>query len=427
MQRRRWMGLTAAGIVSGPAFAQALAHTTAHAGTERSDADVASDESYWMAVRGAFDVDSTIVNLNNGGVSPAPRTVIERQRRLVDQTNDLPARNLWQILEPRQESIRASLATLFGVEAEEVAITRNASESLETLQLGLLLRAGDEVVCSIHDYPRMITTWEQRVRRDGIVLKQVAVPVPLASPEDAINAYERAITPKTRVLHMSHVVFSTGQIMPIKELCDLARRRGLDCIVDGAHSFAQFPFKRSDLHCDFFGTSLHKWLCGPIGTGMLAVARDRIKDVWPLMAAPASMDADIRKFEEIGTHPAAIHNALADAIDLHNAIGAGRKAARFRLLHDTWVDRIEAQERLSFATQSTAESNQCALRLMILSNVDHARLSTWLMDKHSIFTVAITYGGISGLRVAPNIYTRRSDMERFGTLINAVAKGEVSL
>lgn len=427
MHRRRWLGLTATGLASGTAVAQALAQARAVSVSESSPEDVARDETFWAGIRSAFDLDNTVVNLNNGGVSPAPRSVIERQRRLVDQTNDLPARNLWQVLEPKQESIRSSLASLFGVSAEEIAITRNASESLECLQLGLNLRSGDEVICSVHDYPRMITTWEQRARRDGILLKQVAVPAPLMDPSDAVRAYRDAITSRTRILHVSHVVFSTGQIMPVQEICSLARQRGLDCIVDGAHSFAQFPFTQADLQCQFFGTSLHKWLCGPIGTGLLYVAKERIKDVWPLLAAPVSLDNDIRKFEEIGTHPAALHNALADAIEFHTAIGSERKAARFQLLHQTWIRQVEAQDRLSFATNPEEPANHCALRLMILKDVDHTKLSTWLMDKHAIFTVPISYGGISGLRVAPNVYSRIVDMERFGSLVNRVAKGDVTL
>ncbi|MCU0331564.1 MAG: aminotransferase class V-fold PLP-dependent enzyme [Candidatus Kapabacteria bacterium] len=427
MHRRRWLRMTAAGLFASSGVAQALANARSIAAAGRSPEEVAVDEVFWASVRSAFDLDHTIMNLNNGGVSPAPRSVIERQRRLVDQTNDLPARNLWQVLEPRQESIRSSLASIFGVNSEELAITRNASESLETLQLGLNLRSGDEVICSVHDYPRMITTWEQRARRDGIILKQVAIPAPLMDPTDAIRAYRDAITPKTRVLHVSHVVFSTGQIMPVREICALARQRGLDCIVDGAHSFAQFPFSQSDLQCQFFGTSLHKWMCGPIGTGMLYVAKERIKDVWPLMAAPGSLDNDIRKFEEIGTHPAALHNALADAIEFHAAIGSERKAARFHVLHQTWVGQVEARERLSFATNVQDPANQCALRLMILKDVDHSKLSAWLMDNHAIFTVPITYGGLSGLRVAPNVYTRIADMVRFGSLVNRVAKGDVTL
>jgi len=272
----------------------------------------ASDEDFWTTVQQAFAVDRTIVNLNNGGVSPSPRTVQDTLRRLTEQANQMPAYELWRRQEPQVETVREGLASMFGVDTEEIAITRNASESLETLQLGLPLRSGDEVVTTTQDYPRMLTTWDQRARRDGIVVRKVRFDVPVRDVRTIVAAIEAALTPKTKVIHVSHVVFLTGQIMPVREICRLARERGIWCIVDGAHSFAHFPFRQQDLECDFFGTSLHKWLTGPIGTGMLYVKKERIPDVWPLMAAPKESDGNIRKFEEIGTHSAAVHNALGE-------------------------------------------------------------------------------------------------------------------
>ena len=389
--------------------------------------DMARDEDFWRTVQEAFAVDRTIVNLNNGGVSPSPRAVQDALRRFTEETNRLPAKVLWQEMEPKQESIRMGLAAMFGVRATEVAITRNASESLQTLQFGMTLQRGDEVVTTTHDYPRMLTTWDQRVRRDGIVLKKVAVPTPLLDPKALVLALEDAITPRTKVIHVSHVVFLTGQIMPVGDICRMARRRGVACIVDGAHSFAQFPFNRDELDCDFFGTSLHKWLCGPIGTGMLYVQQDRIADIWPLMAAPAEMQTDIKKFEEIGTHPAAIHNALAEAVDFTVSLGLDRKAARYRYLHSIWIDRLKKYENVSFMTDISNPANQCALVLVHIKGTDPAKVSSWLYDKHRILTVTIAHDDFKGQRIAPSVYTTRQDMERFADAMEAVAKGTVKL
>ena len=394
---------------------------------DKTPGNVAADEDFWRTVQEAFAVDRTVVNLNNGGVSPSPRAVQDALRRFTEETNRLPAKILWQEMEPKQESVRQGLATMFGVAPTEVAITRNASESLQNLQFGMTLQKGDEVLTTTHDYPRMLTTWEQRVRRDGIVLKKVPVPTPLKDTAALVRSIEDAITSRTKVIHVSHVVFLTGQIMPVGEICRMARRRGIPCIVDGAHSFAQFPFTRDELDCDFFGTSLHKWLCGPIGTGMLYIRQDRIADIWPLMAAPASMDTDIKKFEEIGTHPAAIHNALGEAIDFNVSLGLDRKAARYRYLHSIWTERLQRNERVSFMTDIANPANQCALVLVHIKDTDPGKLSAWLYDKHRILTVAIAHEDFKGLRIAPSVYTTRRDMERFADAMESVANGSAKI
>ena len=388
---------------------------------------IASNEDFWRTVQEAFAVDRTITNLNNGGVSPSPRSVQDALRRMTEETNRLPAKVLWQEMEPKQETVRLGLAAMFGVAPTEVAITRNASESLQNIQFGMTLQRGDEVLTTTHDYPRMLTTWDQRVRRDGIVLKKVPVPTPLKDTAALVRSIEEAITPRTKVIHVSHVVFLTGQIMPVGEICRMARRRGIPCIVDGAHSFAQFPFTRDELDCDFFGTSLHKWLCGPIGTGMLYIRKDRISDIWPLMAAPADMTSDIKKFEEIGTNPAPIHNALAEAIDFNVSLGLDRKAARYRYLHSIWIDRLKKYENVSFMTDIENPANQCALVLVHIDGTDPNKLTSWLYEKHRIFTVAIAHEDFKGLRIGPSIYTTRRDMERFADAMESVAKGTMKL
>lgn len=412
--------LTAASAVAPLAF-----------GTQRLSAALklaegSSEEDFWLTIQQAYDVDRSIINLNNGGVAPSPRTVMNSFRRNTEQANGAPAFEMWRNQEPHVERVREDLADLCGCSPEEIAITRNASEALESVQLGLDLQRGDEIVISTQDYPRMLTTWEQRARRDGIVIRKVSFDVPVRDPMDVVRAYEKAITPKTKVLHCSHVVFLTGQILPVTELCALARDRGLFSIVDGAHSFNHIPFRVADLGCDAFGTSLHKWTSGPIGTGMLYMKRERIKRVWPLMAAPESMDENIRKFEEIGTHSAAMHNALSEAITLQRAIGIERKATRLRALHAVWIEPLRSQKGVSFLTDISNDANQCGVRLVHLDGVDHGKLSEWLLNKHSIFTVAIGHEQFTGLRVTPNVYTTMSDMRRFANAMLEAASGSVA-
>ena len=345
LNRRSLIGTLAgaAGLAAfrGDAFAR-LAQATRSAGS-RAPAELAQDETFWAEISRAFDTDRTLVNLNNGGCSPAPAHVLEAMIRDIRFSNVVPVYQMWNVLEPRIESVRRELAQEFGCDPEEMAITRNASEALETLILGIDLKPGDEVVLTNQNYGRMITTWEQRARREGIVVKQISFPVPPPSAADIVERFRKAVTPKTRVIEITHITNLTGQILPVRDVVRMARERNIEVFVDGAHAFAHFPFKRDDLECDYYGVSLHKWLFAPIGTGFLYVRKDKIKKIWPLMAAPPAMNNDIRKFEEIGTHPQANFNAIAAAIVFHRGIGADRKIARMRWLRDRWAKRLLAE------------------------------------------------------------------------------------
>src|SRR6185503_7035122 len=330
---------------------------------------IAADESYWREIQQSFTVDRSLINLNNGGVSPSPRVVQEAMQRHLQFSNEAPVHTMWRILEPQIETVRQRLANEFGCDSEELAITRNASESLEICILGLNLKAGDEVLTTNQDYPRMITAWRQRERREGIKLNQISFPVPPPSMDDLYQRFERAITPRTKVIHFCHITNLTGQIFPVKRICRLGRERGIEVIVDGAHAYAHFPFKHADLDCDYYGTSLHKWLLAPHGTGFLYVRKSKIKNLWPLMAAEKKQDEDIRKFEEIGTHPAANHNAIAEALTFHEGIGIERKAARLRFLKDRWARRLEAIKGVRVLTPYDPQQS-CGLALFNVEGID---------------------------------------------------------
>ena len=389
-----------------------LAAATQIAGN-RSPTALASEEEYWGEIRRAFTLDDTLTNLNNGWSSPAPAHVLDKMIRDLRFSNELPVEHMQRLLEPRIEGVREGLAREFGCGADEMAVTRNASESNLTMTFGIELKRGDEVIVTTQNYPRMINGWKQRERRHGIVLKQIRLDTPPKSDDDVVRAFEAAITPATRVIEVMHISFMTGYIFPVRKIVDMARRRGVQVFVDGAHAFAQFPFSRDELGCDYYGASLHKWLLAPIGAGMLYVRRDRIRDLWPLMAAAESQDADIRKYEEIGTHPVANHNAVAVSLAFHRSIGAERKIARLRFLRDRWAKRLMAEsDRVRMLTALGPNTNG-AIATFRVEGMDMGKLTGWLWANHRIATGGQGHPEIMGIRVTPNVYTSLDEIDRF--------------
>jgi selenocysteine lyase/cysteine desulfurase len=395
------------------AAAKRVSHLTAE--------EAARDEDFWSDIQQAFSVTRGLVNLNNGGVSPSPRIVTEALVRYVWQQEDATAYTMWQILEPQSETIRAGLAEAFGCDREEVAITRNASDSLEALLFGFDLKPGDEVLTTTQDYPRMLATLRQRERRDRIRVRLVRVPVPPKDPSEITAAYEAGFTPRTRLVLVSHMINLTGQITPVRDICELARRRGAETVVDGAHSFAQLAFKRDDIACDYFGTSLHKWLHAPKGTGMLYVKREKIKSVWPLFAAEEAQDADIRKFEETGTRSAAQRLAVGEALLFHQGVGPERKEARLRFLSRHWMSRLKNEPNVRFNT-SFDDRQSCALANVHVEGTDPAAVCDHLMRRHKILATPIVHEEFKGVRVTPSVYTTLKELDRFCEAMSSIAR-----
>jgi isopenicillin-N epimerase len=384
--------------------------------------DAATDEDYWAQIQRAFDDDRTYVNLNNGGVSPTPTHVLESMFKDLKWSNQMPVYSMWQDLEPRVETVRRDLARMFGCDVEEMAITRNASEANEIMILGLDLKRGDEVIVTNQNYGRMLTTWDQRVRREGIVVKSIAFKVPPPSDDYIVEQFRAAITPRTKVIELTHITNLTGQILPIRKIQQMARPLGIEVLVDGAHAFAHFPFTRDDLGVDYYGTSLHKWLFAPIGTGFLYVRREKIAKLWPLMAASKEQDANIRKYEEIGTHPAANHNAISLAVAFNRGIGLERKAARLRYLRDRWAKRLQAESPRFNILTPLDDKQSCAICLVNIEGVDTPKLQQWLWGKHKVMTVAIVHPEFHGLRVTPSVYTTLDEVDRFAELMIKASK-----
>ena len=365
-----------------------------------------------------------MINLNNGGISPTPSHVLEAMIRDLKFTNELPVEHMWRVLEPRIESVRRDLAREFGCDPEELAITRNASEANEIMIFGLDLAKGDEVVVSNQNYGRMLNTWEQRVKREGIVLKQISFKVPPPSQQYIVDQFKAAVTPRTKAIELPLITNLTGQIMPVKEIADFARPLGIEVLVDGAHSFAHFPHKRDELGVDFYGTSLHKWLLAPIGTGFLYVRKDKIRKLWPLMAGNPGQEGDIRKYEEIGTHPAANHNAIAAALAFHRGIGQDRKTARLRYLRDRWAKRLLAESPRVKVLTPLDSPYSGAIALLNIDGLPFDKLGPWLMANHRIVNTPISHKEFNGLRITPNVYTTIDEIDTFAEKVTyAMNKG----
>jgi selenocysteine lyase/cysteine desulfurase len=425
--RRRFLSSVGQGLgiamLSSPLIASLLEDVQAAARRieHLSPEEAATDEDFWFTIQNAFTVTRGIINLNNGGVSPSPRIVTEAVVRYTWQQEDATAYTMWQILEPQSETIRTGLAEMFGCDREEIAITRNASESLEVLLMGLDFKPGDEILTTTQDYPRMLTTLRQREQREGLNLKLVKIPIAPNSLDEITAAFERGITKRTRLILISHMVNITGQITPVRAVCELARAKGIETIVDGAHSFAQFDFQQRDLNCDYFGTSLHKWLYAPKGTGLLYVRRDKIEKVWPLFAAEKTQAGNIRKFEEIGTHSAAPRLAIGEAMLFHNGIGSRRKEARLRYLSRYWMNRLKDIPKVSFNT-SFSDNQSCAIGNVVIAGINPSDIGNYLMSAHKIFTTPIIHDEFRGLRITPNVYTTLQELDRFCNVMETVAR-----
>ena len=422
-------GLAAAGVTI-PMFREdAFAHlfrANTIAGTTPALA-VAEDELYWAQIQRAFDADRTMINLNNGGISPTPTHVLEQMIRDLKFTNELPVEHMWRILQPRMETTRRELAKEFGCSTEEMAVVRNASEANEIMIYGIDLKRGDEVLVTNQNYGRMIATWQQRERREGIVLKQISFKVPPPSDQYIVDQFKAAITPRTKVIEVPHITNLTGQIMPIREIVKMARPLGIEVMVDGAHAFGHWPMKRDELDVDYYGTSLHKWLHAPIGAGFLYVRQDKIPKLWPLMAAGEGQVNDIRKYEEIGTHPQANFNAVSAALAFSQGMGFDRKIARLRYLRDRWAKRLMTEsDRVHVLTQIGPDKSG-AICLFHVDGLDPVKLGGWLLSKHHIVNTPIVHPEFSGIRITPSVYTSVNEIDTFSdAVLQAIKTGIAS-
>ena len=391
----------------------------------RSAIELAGDNDYWSFISQSYTVHPSIINLNNGGVSPSPKIVQDALSRYNDLSNEAPSYYMWRIVDQGREALRYKLAELAGCDPEEIAVNRNATEALNTVIFGLDLQKGDEVIGTKQDYPNMIQAWRQRAQREGIIYKQISFDFPLEDDDTMVKAFEQAITTKTKVIHITHVINWLGQILPVKKICDMARKRNITTIVDGAHSFALLDFKIPDLGCDYFGTSLHKYLSAPIGSGMLWIRKDKIKDIWPLVCNDQPRSEDIRKFETLGTRSFPIEQAIGEAINFHNGIGSKRKEERVRFLKNYWSKAVAEIPGVKIHT-SFKDPYSCAICGISVQGLKPGELSEKLFSQFKIHTVGIEWENISCVRVTPHVYTRTDDLDRLIMAIGKIAKDKKS-
>lgn len=387
---------------------------------------LAGDEDFWAMIRESYTVSPNIINLNNGGVSPQTEHVQAMQWKYIQMCNEAPSYYMWRILDQGREPLRQKLADLAGCSAEELAINRNATEALDTVIFGLQLKAGDEVILTKQDYPNMINAWKQREKRDGIKLVWLNFELPKEDDDDFVNQFVNAVTDKTRIVHVTHMINWMGQIQPIKKISDAVKKKNanIEVLSDSAHTFAHFEYKIPDLGCDYWGTSLHKWLCAPFGTGLLWVKKEKIASIYPLFPNDTPMSDDVRKFEAQGTRSFPAEEAIGYAVDFHNSIGSDRKEARLRYLKNYWTEKVKDIPKVKLHT-SLKDQYSCAICGVSIDGVEIADLDNFFFSKYKIHTVGINWENIHCVRVTPNVYTSLSELDKLVTAIADAAKNGV--
>ena len=385
--------------------------------------DQTDNEAYWSVIQDAYSASkSDIIILNNGGVSPSPISVQVALEKFNIEAAQGPSYYMWRVQDTGREPLRARLANLSGCDIEEIAINRNATEALNTIIYGLPLQAGDEVIGTLQDYPNMIQAYKQRQLREGIVYKQISFEFPIEDDEQIVNAFRNAITPQTKLIHITHIVNWVGQILPAAKIAKMAHEKGIEVIVDGAHSFGLLDYKIPDLECDYFGTSLHKFLSAPVGSGMMWIKKEKISKIWPLICNSEPNGANIRKFESLGTRSFCIEQAIGEAINFHESIGSARKQERIHFLKKYWAEKALQIPRVKIHT-SLNPTFSCAIAGVSIEGITPADLGQKLLKDYKIHTVAIVWENISCVRVTPHVYTKLEDLDKLVDALKAIAAG----
>jgi selenocysteine lyase/cysteine desulfurase len=422
INRRKFLGGMglAIGAVSIPGiFEKALAGTTvAPPLLTPEQASLMGESDFWGWVQQSYTTSPNIMNLNNGGVSPQPKVVQDAFVRYNQLCNEAPSYYMWQILDQGRTALREDMASFAGCLPEEIAFNRNTTEAINQIIFGLSLKAGDEVVLSKWDYPNVMTSWKMREKRDGIVLKWVSLDLPSEDEDYLVKSFVSQFTEKTRVVNLTHIVNWIGQILPVRKIADEAKKRNIDVVVDGAHTFALMDFRIPDLNCDYFATSLHKWLCAPFGAGMLYVRKEKIKEIWFPEDDPLS--DKITKFERLGTRSFPTEMAIGSALDFHLVIGSKRKEERLRYLKNYWMEKVQGVPKVHTHT-SLDPRFSCVIGLVSIDGLKSGDFVSKLFSQYKIHTTGIDWEGVSGVRVTPHVYTQPYDLDKFIRAIKDIA------
>ncbi len=384
-------------------------------------AAAAQDEDFWSYIREQYTTSPNVINLNNGGVSPQPKPVQEAHIRFYQYCNEAPSYYMWRILDQGREPLRAKIADMAGCLPEEIAINRNTTEGLNTIIFGLNLKAGDEIVLSKYDYPNMMNAWKQREKRDGIKLNWIELNAPEENDDYIVAKYEAAITERTRIVHITHMINWTGQLVPARKIADMAHRKGCEVILDASHTFAHIDYKIPDTGCDYYATSLHKWLCAPFGTGFMYIRKEKIKNVWALLSAPKPDADNIGKFESLGTRSFAAEMSIGNAIDFQTMVGTKRKEERLRYLKNYWCKKAIGISKFKLYT-SLKDDYSCAIATFNIEGRKPEDVSNALFEKKKIHTTAINHEQVVGVRITPHVYTSLYELDKLLEGIKEIAE-----
>lgn len=372
--------------------------------------DFSTEDDYWEWIRQSYTVSTNLINLNNGGVSPQPQVVQEVFETYNRLSNEAPSFYMWRTLDQGRETVRRELASLGGVTSDEIAINRNSTEAIDTIIFGLPLKKGDEVIVTNYDYPNMRHAWMQREKRDGIKLIWIDLPIAESNDDKIIQLYTDAITKKTKLIHITHVINWTGQILPAKKITEKAHEKDIEVLLDAAHSYAHINFSFKDIGCDYAGTSLHKWLCAPFGTGMLYIKKDKISKIWPIFPTDKPESEDIRKFESLGTRSFPAEMAIGRALSFHHSIGSERKEKRLKFLQQYWINKVKDKPKIKFYTP-IEEGESCAIATVGIEGISGNDIATELYRNYSIHVVAIVWEKVDGVRITPHVYTSTRELD----------------
>ncbi len=420
MDKRQFIQtLTASGLAI-PTFGKDLEKKMAKF-EQQNPEEIAQNEDFWAEIRKAYRIKPDYINLENGYYSLAPQATLAA---FVGHVQAVNFENSYYMRTRQFDDklvVRQKLATLAGCSAEELIVTRNTTESLDTVIAGIDWKPGDEAVMAMQDYGAMLDMFKLQARRYGVVNKIISVPNHPKSDEEIVEIYAQAITPKTRLLMVCHIINITGQILPVRKICDMAHAKGVEVMVDGAHAFAQIDYKISDLNCDYYGSSLHKWLSVPLGAGFLYVKKDKIGKLWQMFGDMGYQDDDIRKLNHTGTHPVHTDLTISDAIDFYQKIGVSRKEARLRYLQEYWTKQV--RDLPNIIVNTPADSQRAgAIANVGIKTIKPANLAKILLEKYKIWTVAIDYANVQGCRITPNVYTTTAELDVFVAALKALSK-----
>jgi selenocysteine lyase/cysteine desulfurase len=395
-------------------------HVDRHSGT--APAELAQNEEFWAGVRAQYNLKPDYANLENGYYNIQPTPVLEAFIRHVKEVNYEGAYYMRTVQFDRKKAIAARLATLGGCEAEELVITRNTTESLDMIIAGYPWKTGDEAVVAEQDYPAMLAMFDQAAKRHGIIIKRVSVPNHPSSDADVISAYEQAITPRTRLLMVCHMINITGQILPVRKICDMAHSHGVEVMIDAAHTYAHIRHTIPELGGDYYAASLHKWLSVPLGAGILYVRKEHQARIWPLLAEPDTTAQGIARLNHTGTLPVHTDLAIGDALDYYAVLGAERKETRLRYLQQYWTTKIRGVPNIVVNTPADP-ARSCAIANVGIKDMHPGDMATRLLQQYRIYTVAIDYpaANVRGCRITPNIYTLTAELDRLVTALREMA------